>query len=176
MRITAEEYREMTGSGATQAKRQQGHTARHSGLSFEATLDKLHKLWIMQGRAAVITKQHPDMRAVWQGGRLVYILTDKGPCDYVFILRSGRSGVFDAKSTGNKGAFTWPKNQEHQLVEMTTVNHTTTGYAASFALVEWRAVGEVRLHHCHTIEDRRVRRDDGILIDGYDWIDAVGRM
>lgn len=145
-----------------------GKQAKCSGDNFEAQLDAYHALLIETDQAVYIRRQMPPMRSVYRGGQTVFVPTGPGPCDYIFVLPYGQVGIFDAKSTGNKNQFSWPSAQHHQLDEMRTF---TVGPA--FALVEWRSAGEVRAHQYHSIADGIVRREEGVLVDGIEWLGIV---
>jgi penicillin-binding protein-related factor A (putative recombinase) len=144
-----------------------GKRAKHNGDSFEDQLDAYHELLLERGAVAYVRRQMPPMRSVYRGGRVVFVPIGPGPCDYIFVLISGTAGIFDAKSTGNKNQFSWPKAQRHQLDEMH--HFSRAGGGVAFALVEWREWGEVRMHRHHQIEDGIVRRDEGMLVSGIGW-------
>jgi penicillin-binding protein-related factor A (putative recombinase) len=145
-----------------------GKQAKRHGDAFEAQLDAYHELLLEKGAVAYIRRQMPPMRSVYRGSQTVFVPTGSGPCDYIFVLPRGVAGIFDAKSTGNKKQFSWPKAQRHQLDEMHRFFDAHAGVA--FALVEWRVWGEVRLYFIPTIENGIIRRDEGMLVNGIEWL------
>lgn len=77
---------------------------------------------------------------------------------------------FEAKSSSNAQGFTLPEQSLHQLAWLRQV--AALGGLA-FYLVFWSAVDETRIHFCSLIDGRRLRRADGLLINGLDWYTAL---
>lgn len=171
--MSSEQYRLMMGlddapgdDQKTARNAMRGRKAQVVGESFQTRLNAYHALLMKEDFFLYILETKPPMRAISQGrGKPPhYLLLGAGPCDYVFAMTCGLAGSFDAKSTSDEKTLYWPKNRLHQLVTLREVNHVSEGKAPAFALVEWRAHEEVRLHPIDTIKDHFVRRQDGIVV------------
>lgn len=171
--MTSEEYLRMI--NATRRPGDDERTARNAlrgrksqvvGESFQDRLNAYHERLMETGNFLFILETKPPMRPKTQGrGKPpLYILLGAGPCDYVFAMGNGVSGSFDAKSTGEAKAFYWPRNRRHQLATLRELDRVSGGSAPAFALVEWRAYDEVRLHPITSIEGHAVRREHGIIV------------
>lgn len=173
--MTLEEYRKLVGGEKNPNAVAGGHKAKRHGDAFQAWLNLYHEHLMTTGKVARVFVQQPPMESHWFHGRLVWTVQagQKGPCDYGFILASGVSGIFDAKSHAEMERFTWSNDQEHQLTEMRTIHNATGGRSPAFALVQWSSWGEVRIHPIWTIKDRRVDRVDGTLINECYWLDGL---
>lgn len=155
-----------------------GHKAKQAGDAFHAQLDLYHAHLMATSKIVRVFRQHPTMKSTWMNGRLVFVMQrgEKGPCDYGFILRSGLSGIFDAKSYTEMEYFTWSTKQEHQLEEMRIIHAETNGRSPAFALVNWASWGEVRIHPIWTVggpNRRTVYRKTGTLVEYGYWLDGL---
>lgn len=175
--MTSEQYRRMVGltpaDDHTARNVLRGKVAQAVGESFQSLLNTYHARMMRDGGFLYILETKPPMRAVAQGrGKPPhYILLGSGPCDYVFAMTNGLAGSFDAKSTANEKYFSWPKNRLHQLDTLRQLHDVSGGKAPAFALVEWRAHGDVMLHPIATIaDDNIVRREHGVYVPL--WVDA----
>lgn len=164
---------------------QAGTEAQEAGDEWQKRLDNYHASLMRRGLMIKIFRQYPPMKATYLMRRLVFVVQqgEKGPCDYALIFADGRAGVFDAKSTGKQKQFTWPKEQAHQLAELRHLHFASDGFCPAFALVEWRAWREVRVHPIDTIKnraattgtlkDRTVYRAEGLLVQEINWLPVV---
>lgn len=171
--MSSEQYRRMIGlddatgdDQKTARNALRGHKAQVVGESFQTRLNAYHALLMKEDYFLYILETKPPMKAISQGrGKPPhYILLGSGPCDYVFAFADGLAGTFDAKSTGEKKTMYWPAVRRHQLVTLKEAHFISEGKAPAFALVEWRAHDEVRLHPIETIDGHIVRRHDGIVV------------
>lgn len=152
-------------------KQAAGRQARKAGDGLECLIDEINDTYVAGNMLARWLRQQPRMRATWRGAELVFKPIEKAPCDYVLIFPSGLFAIFDAKSTIHNQQFTWPAAQEHQLDELRVVHERTGGLSPAFALVEWQA--SLRVHPIWTIEDRTVRRAEGLAVEGHDYLATV---
>ena len=157
----------------TQRRAQAGHKAQGEGEAFQRSLDTYHARLTRDGAMVRVLRQLPAMRAMWVSKQLVYKATEKGPCDYVMVFPNGIFGIFDAKATSHERQFSWPAAQQHQLDELRAVHTRTNQQAPAFALVNWYAQGETRVHPVWTIKSGVVYRAEGEVVDGVAWLDVV---
>lgn len=158
------------------ARRNAGRKANAVGDAWQERLDLYHTMLLKDRKVTKLQRQMPAMRSTFMSVRgrktLVFVPIDKGPCDYLFVLLGGRVGIFDAKTTDAAKQFTWPESTAHQLDEMRRQLELAPESIA-FALTNWRAHDEVRIHPIWTIEDRTVYRAEGIKIEGVQWLNAL---
>lgn len=176
--MSAAEYRRMMGLDGpgddekTARNALRGRKAQVVGQSFQNRLNDYHALLLQEDYFLYIVETLPPMRPVTQGrGKApLYALLGTGPVDYVFAMTNGLSGAFDAKSTEQQKYFSWPRKRLHQLGLLRDINRVSEGTAPAFALVEWRAHDEVRLHPVGMIKDDNiVRREHGVYVPL--WVD-----
>ena len=91
-------------------------------------------------------------------------VTGKGPVDYLGFISRGRTIHFDAKARAQD--FTLGDDMMHQDAWLRTMHRL--GHIAGL-FVWWHQHDECRWHPVDTF-DRRVRRNDGILVPGIEWL------
>lgn len=157
-------------------QRAAGNYARAIGENWENALEELHGYLANQGRA-VMHKTGPQVTMrKGRTGLVEPMITGPGPADYVGCLADGRFVGFEAKTTGDAQGFTLPEKSLHQREWLRSLSDMSQQKALAFYLVFWRAHNEARLHWIESIEDRRIRYEDGQPIEGFDWCDFVEKV
>ena len=146
--------------------KQRGRDNKAAGEAFQQELDIYHAQLYRDGQALVY-RTDPPVRYAGDGK---WIVTGKGPVDYIAITRMGVVG-FDAKvRTGD--AFSIGMDSLHQLhwlrdlVDLDNIG----GY-----VVRWSDYDEARWHDVSTIDGKLVRMVDGVPLDGVEWLGAIKR-
>lgn len=173
---TKAQYEEWLNKKPDIKKEVAGRRAKKAGDLFEQRLDRYHDNLVADGLILNAARRYTPTKPTWHGKRLVFIATGKGQCDYALIFIGGIGGIFDAKSCEKGKSFTWPADQEHQLIEMRHLHHASKGRCPAFALVEWRLIDAVRLHPIWTIPERSVRMGEGYPVTGLDWLTTAKQI
>jgi len=147
------------------SNQQRGRANKAAGDAFQRELDLYHAQLYRDG-VALVYRTDPPVRYAGDGK---WIVTGKGPVDYLAITKGGVVG-FDAKvRTGD--AFSIGMGSMHQLHWLRDLAFLDNvgGY-----VVRWSDYDQARWHDVSTVDGKRVRMSDGILIDGAKWLDVIG--
>jgi len=146
------------------ANQQRGRENKAVGDAFQEELDIYHASLYRDG-LALVYRTDPPVRYAGDGK---WIVTGKGPVDYIAITKIGVVG-FDAKSRVGDG-FSIGIDSLHQLHWMRDLVDldNTAGF-----VVRWSDYEQVRWHDVSTVYGQRVRMADGVLLDGVKWLDAI---
>jgi len=161
-RITAAEYRRLTGTDNNQTDRNTQNQA--TGADFQARLDTYHAELHLR-RLATVYRTQPEIKQLDRGRA---VIVGRGPVDYMAWLPNGHCVFFDAKRRAG-AAFTMGKDAEHQLDWLRTM--ADYGHAAGL-LVWWADYGECRWHPIAGI-DKRVRRPEGVGVRDVEWLPTL---
>ena len=147
-------------------RRETDHTKRNAqnqqtGAWFQSVLDGYHEELKLR-KLATVHRTQPETKILDYPNAIV---CGKGPVDYMAFLPGGKTIHFDAKSRADD--FTVGNDMDHQedwLRDMAAMGHIAG------LLIWWHKWGECRWHPVSSF-DRRVRRLDGIPINGFQWLD-----